>query len=345
MELVLVPDDPFRAVQVPAWKRYWVPTPPSYWPSLPMRAQIEELASASRWDAVIAIQLHVAQYALGVKGARYVLDLDTSLSHQMLERYQSSRGAKQRTQAYISWKKAERYEAQISRQFNVCAVASPVEMTLARQLIDGSDCRVVLVANGVDCGYNQPALAPKVQGRLVYNGALTYSVNFDAMQYFLAEIYPLIKTKCAAASLMITGKNKGVDLNALALDDSVALTGYVEDIRMPVASASVCVAPIRQGSGTRLKLLEAMALGTPVVATRKAAEGLEVVDEEHLLLADTPQQFAVAVLRLFDDRALSAQLARNARMLVERCYNWDRISCEFGELVTTAAANARSTER
>jgi glycosyltransferase involved in cell wall biosynthesis len=114
----------------------------------------------------------------------------------------------------------------------------------------------------------------------------------------------------------------------LALDGSVHLTGYVADVRIPVAEAAVCVVPIRQGGGTRLKILEAIALGTPVVATAKGAEGLDVIDGEHLLLADTPQAFAAATLRLLGDPTLRARLASTARRLVETTTtgcNWDSV--------------------
>jgi glycosyltransferase involved in cell wall biosynthesis len=93
------------------------------------------------------------------------------------------------------------------------------------------------------------------------------------------------------------------------------------------------VAPIRQGGGTRLKILEAMALGTPVVATAKGAEGLDVVDGEHLLLADDPERFAAAVLRLLADQALAARLAANARQSVQQRYEWEAIGRRFVALV------------
>ncbi|MGQ9768776.1 MAG: glycosyltransferase family 4 protein, partial [Anaerolineae bacterium] len=168
---------------------------------------------------------------------------------------------------------------------------------------------------------------------LVFNGSLTYSANYDAMQWFLAQVWPRIRAQVPAATLTITGSTAGVNLTGLALDDHVRLTGYVEDVRLPVAEAAVAIAPIRQGGGTRLKILEAMALGTPVVATAKGAEGLDVVDGEHLLLADDPERFAASVLRLLADDALAARLAADARRLVEGRYDWEQIGRRFVNLV------------
>jgi glycosyltransferase involved in cell wall biosynthesis len=176
-----------------------------------------------------------------------------------------------------------------------------------------------------------------VPNTLVFNGALTYSANYDAMRYFLSEIHPRIRREESAVSLTITGSTAGVDLSALPLDRSVHLSGQVEDVRPLVAGASVCVVPIRQGGGTRLKILEAMALGTPVVATAKAAEGLAVTPEEHILIADDPAGFTAQVLRLLRDPALRQRLARDARRLVEGTYDWPAIGRQFTQLVETVA--------
>ncbi len=153
------------------------------------------------------------------------------------------------------------------------------------------------------------------------------------MQWFLTEVYPRIKQRVPNVSLTISGSTSGVDLAGLRLDESVHLSGYVEDVRPLVAGGAVCVAPIRQGSGTRLKILEAMALGTPVVATSKGAEGLGVTPGEDILLADEPVEFAAQVVRLLHDPALHEHLARNARRLVEQYYDWEQIGQRFVELV------------
>jgi len=128
------------------------------------------------------------------------------------------------------------------------------------------------------------------------------------------------------------------------LGDGVRLSGYLEDIRPVVAGASVCVAPIRQGGGTRLKILEAMALGTPVVATSKGAEGLDVADGEHILIADGPAEFANRTLQLLRDPALRQRLAYNARRLVEEWYDWGPIGQRFVRLVEEAVQRHASGE-
>jgi glycosyltransferase involved in cell wall biosynthesis len=116
----------------------------------------------------------------------------------------------------------------------------------------------------------------------------------------------------------------------------VRLTGYVDDVRPWVQASRVCVVPLRQGGGTRIKILEAMALGTPVIATSKGMEGLDVVAGEHLLVADEPADFARQTLRLLRDEALARSLAERARELVVEHYDWRAIGRDFVDLVEEA---------
>jgi polysaccharide biosynthesis protein PslH len=193
-----------------------------------------------------------------------------------------------------------------------------------------------VVPNGVDCDRNRPGLAPGEPQRLVYNGALTYQANYDAVKYFLAEIYPLIRKAQPDVTLAVTGSTQGVNLADLALSDGVKLTGYLDDVRPVVAGSRVCVVPLQEGGGTRLKILEAMALGTPIVSTSKGAEGIEARHGEHLLLADDAASFAECTLSLLRDTDLRQRLAVNARRLVEERYDWTRIGERFAGLVEDA---------
>jgi glycosyltransferase involved in cell wall biosynthesis len=149
------------------------------------------------------------------------------------------------------------------------------------------------------------------------------------MRFFLGEIYPQIRHHRPGVRLRITGSKQGLDLSGLPLDESVILTGFVEDIRSEIAAATAAVVPLLAGGGTRLKILEAMALGTPVVSTRKGAEGLNVVDGQHLLMADDPTSFAKQAVRLLDDPDLRRLLSIQARDLVENRYDWAQIGKQF----------------
>lgn len=327
--------DPFRYVQLPQLIKYLSPVPLLFWRIKEIQSIIDNLPDHGKWDAVVAVQAPVGRYALRFHQIPRILDVDTALSYQLRERYQRQTTRLNRWRTWLSWYKAYRYESALFPKFHTCAVSSPIEVESV-QALAGNRSAVSVLPNGVDCTHHRAGLAEVQPHTLIYNGALTYSANYDAMRYFLAEIYPLIKQKTPDVALSITGSTQGVDLDGLRLDASVRLTGYVDDIRLLVAQSTACIVPLRQGAGTRLKILEAMALGTPVVSTSKGAEGLETVDNEHLLLADTPEAFADAVLRVKNDGDLRERLQRNARALVEQQYDWEIIGAQFVALVEEA---------
>lgn len=332
-----VPVDPFRYVTIPTLVKFCSPIPVASWPSREMKRAVEEISSSAHWDMIVAIQTPAARYATQLPHVPAVLDIDTSISYQSHERHRTDVHALRRLRTWVSWHKAQGHESRLLRRFLACTVVSAIEVDHVQALVKRSSCRVTVVPNGVDCQHNQPGLVETQPFSLVYNGALTYSANYDAMSYFLADIYPLIRQREPETTLTITGSISGVDLLGLATDESVHLSGYVEDIRVPVAEASVCVVPLRQGGGTRLKILEAMALGTPVVSTTKGAEGLNVTPGRDILIADDPAEFAAQVVRLLGDCSLREQLATNARRLVEQQYDWDQIGKKFVNLVESVA--------
>ncbi|NLG52342.1 MAG: glycosyltransferase, partial [Chloroflexi bacterium] len=318
------------------------PVPVSLWAIPEMQQTVGALSRAQSFDAVVAFQSPVARYGLSFTDVPRILDVDTALCYQMRTRYLAQATLAARLRTWTSWQKAQRAEGMLCKWYDACTVVSDIERDYLQGIVRLADCRVATSPNGVDCERNHPGMAVKRPYTLIYNGALTYSANYDAMRYFLGDIYPLIRRQQPAASLTITGSTTGVDLAGLALDDSVCLSGYVDDIRPLVAGSAVCVVPLREGGGTRLKILEAMALGTPVIATSKGAEGLDVVDGEHLLLADDPSQFAALTSRLLSDEGLQRHLAAKARRLVEERYDWRAIGQRFTDLVEETVARKRS---
>jgi polysaccharide biosynthesis protein PslH len=169
---------------------------------------------------------------------------------------------------------------------------------------------------------------------LIFSGSFTYEVNYRAMTWFLQEVFPLVRAQVPGARLIITGDHAGLPLPSTS---NVTLTGFVDDVRPLIAGSWVSLAPIWHGGGTRLKILEAMALSTPVVATSKGAEGLNVVDGEHILLADTPPAFAQAVVSILTSPKLRDRLATNGRSLLAQRYDARVVMPQFLELVARVA--------
>jgi glycosyltransferase involved in cell wall biosynthesis len=337
VEVIPVFDDPFRHVNKPPIIKYASPIPLAFWPSRAMQHTIQQLRTSCRFHAVVAMQTPVAQYAASIPDVARVIDIDTSFSYQARQRYEHHLSMGARLRAWTSWQKTYRYERRAFQKFQACAVVSSLEADFVAAMIKNRKGGVEVIRNGVDCEYFLPGQYPVQPNTLIYNGALTYRANYDAMQYFLSTIYPLIQQQVPEVTLTITGSTTGVDLKGLHLAVSVKLPGRVDDMRPVIGGSAVCVVPIRQGSGTRLKILEAMAAGTPVVATTKSTEGLGAVDGEHLLLADDAEIFADKTLWLLRSKNLRQKLAANARRFVEQYYNWNHVCQQFVELVDTTS--------
>ncbi len=195
--------------------------------------------------------------------------------------------------------------------------------------------RLEVIPNCIDVqSYAKFDAAPQPE-TMIFTGSFRYRPNYEAMIWFIKEVLPRIQEHHPDASLTITGEHADLPLPP---GDNVTLTGFVDDIRPLIASSSLSLAPIHEGGGTRLKILEAMALKTPVVSTSKGAEGLDAKDGKHLLITDTPQTFADAVSQLFTQPHLRRELADNAFRLVSEQYDWPAIMPHFVRFVEGIAA-------
>lgn len=326
--------DPHRAGRLARTFRFFSTTPLATQSKPQMRRKVASALEQQPFDVVVASTKGMASYALTVPERTVkVLEEHNAISRQLWERYRQQTTPMQRLRCWVSWRKYRAYESRILSRFDLCTMVSNQDRAATLELTSGQGTRVEVVPNGVDCSHNRLGHARAMPNRLVFNGSLTFAANYHAMQFFVKEIFPLIRKVVPEIVLTITGAVEGVDTASLKAVDGIQLSGYVEDIRSLVASATVCVVPIRQGSGTRLKLLEAMALGTPVVATEKGAEGLDVVDGQHLLIADEPEHFAAQTIALLRNDELRERLRLNARKLVERRYDWANIGQQFVDLV------------
>jgi glycosyltransferase involved in cell wall biosynthesis len=298
-----------------------------------MARLVSVAAWGQQYGVVIASQVSVAPYALSVNGVPRFVEIDNYMGRLLEEQYRAQHNPARRILRWLTWQKCRRYERWLYPQFDACTLVSEQDRQALLATVPGCSGRVAVIPNGVDVERHYPGLAEPQPNTLVFNGALTYYANADAMRFFLTEIMPLIRAQCPDVRLQITGRTAGVDLSGLPLDGRVTLTGYLDDVRPTVAGSWACVVPLRIGGGSRLKILEAMALGTPVVTTSKGAEGLAVTPEHDVLIADEPARFALQTLRLLRDPDLRERLAKNGRLLVEAKYGWEQISRQFCEVI------------
>lgn len=307
-----------------------------------MHARVRAAVTAQQFDVGFASEIDSVPYLLPVQELpRFADELQVAV---IKDRYLTQRQPGRRLRAGLTWWKTRRYVRRFLAQFEGCAVAS--EQERAHLLALAPRCRrVAVVPNGVDLAWNTGDFGAPEPDTLVFSGALTYAANFDAMAYFLREIFPPVRAQRPGVRLRITGRTEGVPLTQLPTGPGVELTGYLADVRPTVARSWACVVPLRIGGGTRLKILEAMALGTPVVATPKGAEGLAVTPEQELLIAETPEEFARQTVRLLADADLRARLAANGRRLVEQRYSWEHIGAQLEALLTEIVAECTMNRR
>jgi len=162
--VIAVPDDPFRHVNAAQWVKYLSPAPLVFRASPAMQRAVVSLATPS-WDAVVAVQMPMAQYALEVNAQARIIDVDTALSYQMHERYASLESPIARASAWVSWQKAYRYERRMLRGYQAAAVVAQAEIAPLQAMVDESQCRVALIPNGVDCAHNRSGLTQPRPGQ------------------------------------------------------------------------------------------------------------------------------------------------------------------------------------
>jgi glycosyltransferase involved in cell wall biosynthesis len=190
------------------------------------------------------------------------------------------------------------------------------------------ELRPVRITNGVDCDYFVRPDGPRRPDSAVFVGATHYLPNDDGVMFFLQEMHARILAVCPGFRFTVVGGRPSPALKALH-SDSVRVLGCVDDVRPHMWESAVFVVPLRLGGGTRFKVMEAMAAGVPVVSTRLGAEGMPAEDGRDLLLADTPEAFAEAVVQVLTDPALAARLAANGLAFVRRHFDWPVIGAEL----------------
>ena len=192
------------------------------------------------------------------------------------------------------------------------------------------------IPTGVDIDYFSPAATLERPAHLVFSGSMDWHPNEDGVRYFVGEILPLIRAEIPGATFSVVGRNPSAELRAISAAAGVEVTGTLDDIRPAMAQASVCVVPLRAGSGTRLKIFEALAMGKAVVSTTLGAEGLEMESGRHFVAADGARAFADAVVALVRDDDRRRRIAAAGRALVEARYSWAQVALPFEQHCQTA---------
>jgi glycosyltransferase involved in cell wall biosynthesis len=249
-------------------------------------------------------------------------------------------GSRQRWYRAADLRKAEQLERRALQDYDQVIVCSDEDAAAfgGAAPLDRSKLRVV--PNGVDLSAFSVTALP-AEPRILFPATLGYAPNVDGALWFCGEIWPRIKAAVPAATLELVGRGPVPEVLALADTDGVAVHPDVPSMTPYYEAARAVVVPLRSGTGTRLKALEAMACGRPVVGTTIGLEGIGVRDREQLLVADRPGAFADAVIELLSDAELASGLAQAGRVHVERRFGWDSIGQDFVALMTDVLERGR----
>lgn len=289
----------------------------SYSPA--MQRTLDTLAAGAPFDIIHVESSQMACYRFD---PRSVLILDEhNIEYELYYRmYQTEAALVRRWFSWLEYYKFKREETASWRSVGGCVLTSEREAVLVNAVVPSVPTAVV--PNAVDTDFFAPSSAPVDPDAIVLTGLMKYRPNVDGALFFVKEIMPRILQRRPNVTFHIVGGEAPPEIRRLA-SRQVVVTGAVEDVRPYVHGAAVFAVPLRMGSGTRLKVLEGLSMGKPMVSTALGCEGIEVVHGQHLLIADTAAAFADAVLDVMARPELARRLSDEGRSLMLRQYRWE----------------------
>lgn len=232
------------------------------------------------------------------------------------------------------------WEEKAIRQFDAITTVSALEKAWVLERAPGA--RVATVPNGVDTDYFSPVPPPSSPSTIVFTGLMNYPPNVDAVRWFCDAVLPSVVDRWPDARFLIVGDKPTAEVQALARRPHVEVTGRVPDVRPYLAECAAVVVPVRSGAGTRLKILEAMAMERPVVSTVQGAEGLKTTHGLNILTGDTPEALAKHLRALLESSEIRFRLGKAGRQLVESTYDWKACFHDLDDLYQTVTSPGHS---
>ncbi|MBN2301328.1 MAG: TIGR03087 family PEP-CTERM/XrtA system glycosyltransferase [Lentisphaerae bacterium] len=294
----------------------------AYFYSKPLRSVVAQKIHAQRPDLVFVFSSSMAQYVHDVRHIPKVMDfvdVDSEKWAQYARHAKFPYNLVYRSES----RRLRRYENFLAKTFQHGFLVSEKETRDFRDLVFDK-APLTAISNGVDTQMFQPSREPYDPNTLVFTGAMDYFANVETMLYFVRAILPQIRKAIPSVKLYIVGSKPAPVLKKLANTSSdIIVTGYVDQVRPYVVKSAAFVAPMQIGRGINNKIIEAMAMGVPVVTNSLGLEGIRAVPGHDLLVEDAPENFAAQVIRLMTDAEFRHTIAGNARKTIATHYNWD----------------------
>ena len=286
-----------------------------------LQETIDRLLDANDFDLVLAEFPSAGSFQLNTDAVK-ILDAH-NVEYENFKRMSNIEGSILRKFFYDrEYRKFKKEELAICGRKDAMFVTSERDREIFDQ--DLPHVPKFVVPNGVDTGFFHPSDQKPEPFDLVFTGMMGYVPNYDGIHYFLDEIFPIVLDKIPEARIFVVGMNPPKSIQERATDN-VIVTGFVDDVRPYVHRSSVYVVPLRMGSGTRLKVLEALSMKKPVVTTSIGCEGIDVIDGQTALIRDDAQDFAEAVVTLIKNQPLRQKLIDNGYQLIKEKYDWQVI--------------------
>jgi len=292
-----------------------------------MKQTLEDLTKSEHFDAIHIDHIHMAYYNDCFKGIPCFLDAH-NVEYKIWERCGEVEPMLIKKLLYYQQSsKMKIYEAIKTKEFKGVFTCSADDKKILSEITPG-DVPIYVIPNGVDTEFNSPdpAQGSNEEEAIVFTGSMNWLPNEDAITFFCSQILPLIWQKKESVKFYVVGKHPSPMIKDLARrDPRVIITGRVDDVRPYIRRARVSIVPLRIGGGTRLKILEAMALSQAIVSTSIGAEGIEYTDGKNILVGDSPRDFADKVLALLNDPQKSKKIGMEGRKFVCEKYDWNII--------------------
>ena len=316
-----------------------VPSSMGYFYSPELAAKVDDLLAKERFDLIFVHCSSVAQYVEKVRGIPKILDFGDMDSQKWLE-YVNYKAFPLNMGYWLEGTKLVREEKRLARQFDLCTATTRAEWETLESYRTGvsSDW----FPNGVDAGFFKPDGEGYDPETISFIGRMDYYPNQEAMFRFCDEVWPLLRSKRPAMKLLIVGADPIPAVQKLGERPGITVTGSVPDVRPFVLRSAAMVAPLNIARGTQNKILEAMAMGVPVVSSRIAAGGVDAVSGEHFLVADTAEEYAQAISSIVDNPAERARLAQSGRDRMLSHHAWPRSMERLDAIIDRCLTEFRS---